>query len=275
MALTFELETEMNEPLWQTVSSINRNLLKDWDIHRQCLQQQHYYKQSRMEERIAGEQLLNHIKNNHSLIAAATKHCEIAMSSMYKSVIFIITSVSGVVLAIAGPQEITESLNQQYNVGKGSLFSIKNAGLNAISIAIELENWVFLSGAEHDFQLFKEWNCFCSPIRQNGNTMGYLDMSFSVRDDHLLMASLFTTTLRGIEAELGACDQRNSICERFQSYQLSPRETEIGYMWLNNYSALRIASELGIAEGTVRNVIKKVYRKTEVCDKGQFMRKFL
>jgi DNA-binding CsgD family transcriptional regulator len=174
-----------------------------------------------------------------------------------------------------GPQELVEPLDQKYNVGAGSLFTIGNAGMNAISVAIELKDWVFLSGAEHDLQLFKQWNCFCSPVRQHGEIIGYIDMSFSVRDDHFLMASLFTNTLQGMEAELETSDQRALVCERFQIYRLSPREKEVGYMWLNNYSALRIASELGITEGTVRNVIKKIYRKTEVCDKGQFMRKFI
>ncbi|WP_274654471.1 helix-turn-helix transcriptional regulator [Paenibacillus humicola] len=41
-----------------------------------------------------------------------------------------------------------------------------------------------------------------------------------------------------------------------------------------NYSVLRIASEMGIAEGTVRSLIKKVYAKTKISNKGQFMRVF-
>lgn len=275
MAVTFELETEMKEPLWQTVSSLDHSLLMGWNEHRQCPQQQSYYMKSRMKDRIAGERLQQQKKRHQSLIEVATKHCNTAMSSMYKSVIFFVTTVDGAVLTIAGPQEIMDSLNRYYNVGEGSLFTIQNAGLNAISIAVELEEWVFLSGADHDLELFKEWNCFCSPIRRHGKIIGYFDMSFSVRDDHLLMASLFRNTLDGIEAELQRSDQRELVCERFQSYRLSPREKEVGYMWLNNYSALRIASELGITEGTVRNMIKKVYKKTEVNDKGQFMRKFL
>ncbi len=46
------------------------------------------------------------------------------------------------------------------------------------------------------------------------------------------------------------------------------------YGWLMNYSVLRIASEMGIAEGTVRSLIKKVYAKTKISNKGQFMRVF-
>lgn len=273
MALTFELKTAKVEQPWKTITSIDNRQLKYWGKQRQALQ--HYYMHSSMKERIIGNHLNQYDKNNKSTIDTVTKYCQHTVSSMFKSGLFIFTTPEGIVLSMYGPQELIQPLDQKHNVGIGSIFTIENAGLNAISISIELEDWVFLSGAEHDFKLFTEWNCFCSPVRQNGKIVGYLDMSFSVKDDHLLMAALFASTLKSIEEELGKCNQKESIYEKFQFYKLSPREKEIAYMWINNCSALRIASELGITEGTVRNVIKKIYRKTEVCDKGQFIRKFL
>ncbi|RAP74550.1 hypothetical protein DL346_21035 [Paenibacillus montanisoli] len=42
-----------------------------------------------------------------------------------------------------------------------------------------------------------------------------------------------------------------------------------------NYSALRIANEMGITEGTVRNLIKRIYAKTKISDKGQFITTFV
>jgi DNA-binding CsgD family transcriptional regulator len=65
------------------------------------------------------------------------------------------------------------------------------------------------------------------------------------------------------------------VYQRFETYGLTPREEEIGYLWLQNKSALYIAETLGITEGTVRTVIKNVYRKTQVNDKGQYYQKFL
>lgn len=272
VALMFELETEKIKQPWKTISSVDSKVLKNWDEYRRCAER--YYMQSRMKNRIQEHQLQQYIKNNEFVITTAAKHCKDAVSSMLKSVVFIYTTVEGIVLSVTGPKELVTPLNQQYNLGAGSLFTIENAGLNAISISIELKDWVFLSGTEHDFKLFKAWNCFCSPVRQHGEIIGYLDMSFAVKDDHLLMAGLFASTLKSIEERLGKCDQKTLAYGQFQNYRLSPREKEIAYMWLNNCSALRIASELGITEGTVRNVIKKIYRKTEVYDKGQFIRKF-
>ncbi|MFC6334099.1 LuxR C-terminal-related transcriptional regulator [Paenibacillus septentrionalis] len=273
MALVFELEKEKVMQPWKTLDSLDNKLLQGWDKQRQASQA--YYKQSCMKERITKSQYQHYYKGNECLIKIASKHCEETVSDMLKSVLFIITTLDGIVLAVLGKQELVTSLDQNYNLGKGSVFTIENAGLNAITLSTEVEDWVYLSGAEHDFQLFKKWNCFCSPIRQHGEIVGYLDMSFAVGDDHLLTAALFTSTLKSIESELDKPDQQQRIFEQFHAYRLSPREKEIACMWLNNCSALRIASELGITEGTVRNVIKKIYRKTEVCDKGQFMRKFI
>jgi len=273
VALVFELEKEKVMQPWKTLDLLDNELLQDWEKQRQASQA--YYKQSCMKERITKSQYKHYDQGHERLIKIGSKHCEMTIADMFKSVLFIITSVDGIVLAVTGKKEMVTSLDQNYNLGKGSVFTIENTGLNAITLSIELKDWVYLSGAEHDFQLFKKWNCFCSPIRQNGEIIGYLDMSFAVEDDHLLMAALFTSTLKSIESELDKPDQQQLIYDQFQAYRLSPREKEIAYMWLNNCSALRIASELGITEGTVRNVIKKVYRKTEVCDKGQFIRKFI
>ncbi|MNY72210.1 Bacterial regulatory protein, luxR family [compost metagenome] len=63
--------------------------------------------------------------------------------------------------------------------------------------------------------------------------------------------------------------------QQFQMYNLTPREREVAYAWLNNQSVLKIANKMGITEGTVRNMLKKVYAKTKVGDKGQYFRKFM
>lgn len=273
MSFTFKLETAKNQQPWKTISSLDKKILDNWDELRQL--SKHYYKQSLMNKRITGELLQHYIKKDESVIATVSKNCEQTTFGMLKSAIFIFTNTQGIVLSISGPEELIHSLNQMHNLGVGSIFTVQNAGLNAISMSIELKDWFFLSGNEHDLKLFKEWNCFCSPVRQNGEIIGYLDMSFSLKDDHILMSTLFSLTLKSIEDVLGVYDQRKLIYEKFKNYRLSPREKEIGYMWINNFSALRIANELGIAEGTVRNVIKKIYSKTKVGDKVQFIREFI
>lgn len=68
---------------------------------------------------------------------------------------------------------------------------------------------------------------------------------------------------------------RERVLNHLKQYHLTPRKREVAYFWLMNYSVLRIAHELGITEGSVRNVIKKVYSKTEVDNQGQFISEFM
>ncbi|GIP18663.1 hypothetical protein J40TS1_43050 [Paenibacillus montaniterrae] len=273
MTLTFRLETEKLKQPWKTLQSLDNKLLKKWELQREASQD--YYVQSYLRQRVSEKQLKQLYASYELLRKVVQKHCEDTLSDTYKSILFILTTTEGIALSVFGSQKLVQTLNRATNLGEGSIFTIQNAGVNAINISIALKGWVFLSGAEHDLSVFKQWNCFCAPVRQNGEIIGYLDMSCSVKDDHLLMASLFALTHKRIEEELNTYDQRQMIYEQFESYRLSPREKEVGYMWLNNYSALRIASELGIAEGTVRTMIKRIYRKTRVSDKGQFIRKFI
>lgn len=273
MTLTFRLETKKVKQPWKTMLSLDNKLLKEWESQREA--SQYYYEQSYLRQRVEESQLKKLFTNNELLRKVVKKHCEDTLSDTYKSILFILTTTEGIVLSVFGSQNLVQTLNRATNLGEGSIFTIQNAGVNAINISIALKDWVLLSGDEHDLSVFKQWNCFCAPVRKNGKIIGYLDMSCSVEDDHSLMASLFALTHKRIEEELGTYDQQQMIYDQFEAYRLSPREKEVGYMWLNNYSALRIASDLGIAEGTVRNVIKKVYQKTEVSDKGQFIRKFL
>ena len=53
------------------------------------------------------------------------------------------------------------------------------------------------------------------------------------------------------------------VDKQFQMYKLTPREREVAYAWLSNQSALQISNNMGISEGTVRNMLKKVYAKTK------------
>lgn len=68
---------------------------------------------------------------------------------------------------------------------------------------------------------------------------------------------------------------QNDVYAKFNIYRLSPRQKEIGYLWLQNYSAKDIALKLNIANSTVYTVIKEIYKKTEANGRGGFMIKFL
>jgi DNA-binding NarL/FixJ family response regulator len=44
-------------------------------------------------------------------------------------------------------------------------------------------------------------------------------------------------------------------------------------LWLSQKGALHISGELGISEGTVRNIVKNIYTKLQVNERKQFVKK--
>lgn len=191
--------------------------------------------------------------------------------------IIMLADEEGRLLDVMGDEETLQLLNRR-NIGSGTSFAMKHTGINAISASMETGRMIVVDGAEHHLKLFAEWTCICAPVMCNSNIVAYLDMSFGSGTDVSFAALLLRQIIKRVETELlRSCPDlhKEKVHEQFNKYGLTPREKEIGYRWLNNQPTAQISAELFISEGTVRNMIKKVYAKTQVHDKGRFIRKFL
>ncbi|OMD88641.1 hypothetical protein BSK49_14405 [Paenibacillus odorifer] len=71
--------------------------------------------------------------------------------------------------------------------------------------------------------------------------------------------------------------RKQDLEARFQEYRLTARERErereVAHLWLSEKGALHISGELGISEGTVRNIVKNIYTKLRVNERKQFVKK--
>lgn len=190
---------------------------------------------------------------------------------------FILTDRNGIVIQLEGTDGIQAAL-EKHNVSFGSSFILERAGINGISLSMQLGTAVMVEGAEHSLRMFADWTCLCYPIQIGDEIIGYLDLSVNKGMDIRFAAVLMERISDSIISRLKKMNpesKRSDMLSLFEQYQLTNRETEVGYAWLQNQSALQIATSLGITEGTVRNMLKKVYAKTKVGDKGQFFRKFM
>lgn len=191
---------------------------------------------------------------------------------------FMVTDPNGVAIHFIGQAEMLEKL-RGYNVGLGTPFAFEQAGINGISLAMRMQSTVVVQGAQHTMRLCKDWTCICSPVRIFDEIYGYIDLSFGTDVDVTFAVPLLKKTIEELESKLKKSRQSMSretaAYLLFEPYKLSNREKEVAFGWLQNKSALQMAHTMGITEGTVRNMLKKVYAKTGVSDKGQFFRKFL
>jgi DNA-binding NarL/FixJ family response regulator len=60
-----------------------------------------------------------------------------------------------------------------------------------------------------------------------------------------------------------------------KAVQLTPRQTEIVEALVNGLSYKMVAKELNISVETVRDHIKKIYRRLQINSKGELLRKRL
>lgn len=277
MATIFANPVSDAKRTWVEYTDINNDTLKSWNSITQAAGLNKFT--NKLTDRIYGDKVGVLLREYDHLIRTCIEQLKSIQQGMYKSIVFMVTTVDGIVIYISAAQnEYLERLDKEDGLGIGTTFTMARTGVNAITAARQLEQWVYLRGTEHDLSLFSQWSCFCSPIRSGEKIVGYLDMSFSSNEDHFTMASIFNLALLGIDDKLSSyCPDtsKEKVVEHLLRYKLAPRELEVAYLWLMNQGALRISHELGITEGTVRNVIKKVYRKTGVSDKGQFIRKFM
>lgn len=221
--------------------------------------------------------LHNNFSSNRELINCVNEELKSLESFLTKPHLFILTNQNGIAIHIQASYDILQSLSH-VNIDVGTNFDMESIGINAISVAMKLGGTAIVYGKEHSLQLFSHWSCICMPIKIDGEIIGYLDMSFDVETDVTLAIALLHQIIVKIEHKLHQLRPKRKqeiVFAQFDLVGLTPREKQVGYGWLHNQSILRISEELGISEGTVRNMLKKVYVKTKVGDKGQFIRKFM
>lgn len=225
----------------------------------------------------APQALRRRLDQNEQLIQIARHEIDRWKGLIPAAHLFLLADAEGVALYLHCPSKMDKPLREA-GLQEGVHFSLDRLGINGISMAMERQTIVAVRGPEHDVEVLKDMNCICIPIRSKDGIAGYLDLSFSRQHDIEFAIPILLRIVARIETRLNneVTDRsRERLYEAFDRFGLSPREKEAAYGWLRNYSALRIADEMGISEGTVRNLIKKVYAKTKQNDRGQFIQTFM
>ncbi|NOV00338.1 helix-turn-helix transcriptional regulator [Paenibacillus planticolens] len=190
---------------------------------------------------------------------------------------FVLANTDGIVIHVEGAEPILDALKRSQIV-PGCSFALDSAGINGISLAMHLGCAAVVEGANHSLQMFSDWTCICHPIKVNDQIVGYLDLTMREGIEVSFASVLVERLVDTISEKLNLSDpevKKESLTKQFEVYKLTSREKEVAHAWLGNQSVLQIACNMGITEGTVRNMLKKVYSKTQVRDKGQYYRKFL
>ncbi|MCL6601817.1 MAG: LuxR C-terminal-related transcriptional regulator [Paenibacillus sp.] len=194
------------------------------------------------------------------------------------SFVVFLTDEDGYILdLVCSSSDMEEDMNKA-GLGTGVCLSKGNSGLNAVSLAMEMDCIGVVRGEEHSDITFKDWNCVCAPLYLDGTVRGYVDISFN-RGQQIEFAIPFiqqiaenvTHKWMNRDSEV----QQSRLEASFHDYKLTAREKDVAHLWLQEKSALHISSMLGISEGTVRNMVKSIYTKMNVNERRQFSKKLV
>jgi transcriptional regulator of acetoin/glycerol metabolism len=227
--------------------------------------------------RIAEHECEEMLSHQSAFISIVKEELKLLSLSIPLTHFFVVTNEEGIVLHLEGEDQVIQNL-EKVNISPGSSFAWEYSGLNGISLSMKTGALVVVEDTEHTLQMFAGWTCVCLPIKLKNKTLGYLDISMKCGIDVSFAAVLLGRAAHAISTGINKlCPEikKAHIYKLLEQYQLTPREKEVGYGWLHNQSTLQMSMSMGITEGTVRNMLKKVYYKTGVCDKGQYFRKFL
>ncbi|MFB5673905.1 LuxR C-terminal-related transcriptional regulator [Paenibacillus terreus] len=190
--------------------------------------------------------------------------------------LFMIADTDGTIVDYCGTDSLI-SYFERNNIRNGTSFAMKNAGIHAISLSMEHQAVSVVIGDEHSNKLFAELSSVCTPIRIKNVVIGYLGLCFHYVHQVTFALPLIEHLARNIEDKLPQKDpvlQKELTYSLFEQYELTNREKEIAYGWLENKNVPEIADSCGISQSTVRTFIKKIYAKTRVNHKGAFLKKF-
>lgn len=187
-----------------------------------------------------------------------------------------LTDKDGTILELVYSSKVTREEMEQAELRPGVSLGREQAGMNAVSLAMETKGIAVVRGTEHSDEAFRNWNCVCAPLQDDDTVYGYVDVSFDISEP-IEFAVPFVQQIA--ENMLEKWMERNPEMVQYRldsalmEYKLTAREQEVARLWLLEKSALHIGSDLGISEGTVRNMLKSIYSKMRVNDRFQFVKR--
>ncbi|MZQ80570.1 hypothetical protein GQF01_00145 [Paenibacillus sp. 5J-6] len=225
---------------------------------------------------LSGKKLREKLEINKNLLLRIRKeHRENIASVLIKPHLFALIDTDGILIDICGDKGITKSLKKYKVIGVS--LSMKHAGINPYSVSKELNATSVIVGKENTLKLFHQFTAICTPLRVADEVIAYIGLVIQIDDDIDFAVALleqYAKTLQDKQVDVSE-DKLIRLNRLFEEYSLTKREREVAILWLQNQPTSLISFSLCITEGTVWNMIKKIYRKTNVRGKVELVTKFL
>ncbi len=150
-----------------------------------------------------GDDLKNKLKRNHRLLEVASPFVQLLNEFVAKSgFIVLLTEEQGCILELAGDEKLLGE-TRPYGLVKGAFMSEESIGSNAISIALDENIPVQVTGHEHYVKAFHNWSCSAAPIHdEKKNTIGCINISGHLDKVYPHILGLVVASAKAIESQL-------------------------------------------------------------------------
>ena len=140
--------------------------------------------------------------------------------------IIILTDEKGFILQLAGHDKTLKEV-EPYNIAAGASMGTDSIGANAISIALEENSPIQVTGDEHFVKLFHDWSCSAAPIHdEKGTIIGCLNISGHINMVYPHILGLIVASVKAIEYQVKSSfsEMRQKEAYRFVSQILNTLE---------------------------------------------------
>ncbi len=140
--------------------------------------------------------------------------------------IVILTDEKGFILQLAGHDKTLKEV-EPYNIAAGASMGTDSIGANAISIALEENSPIQVTGDEHFVKLFHDWSCSAAPIHdEKGTIIGCLNICGHINMVYPHILGLIVASVKAIEYQVKSSfsEMRQKEAYRFVSQILNTLE---------------------------------------------------
>lgn len=207
------------------------------------------------------EEFAQKLKKNEALISSFKNSIANIEEHITGSYLFMLTDISGVLLATSYNQSLEDTV-RRLPIRVGMYFTEDSCGVNAISESISKNTEVYLPPEDHESPFFKNWHCFCTPLKLNTQTIGYVDISTinaDMKSELIAIAKLIPSHMLNLYQL-----QTTPPVTVNQQISLTDRQLHVLQLISRGETIKSIALKLNIKESTVNHHKKIIFEKLGV-----------
>jgi transcriptional regulator of acetoin/glycerol metabolism len=209
---------------------------------------QHFLSGRRLEEKL----------NKYNELIKAFKNCvDDIIKLITGNYFYLLTDKDLILLSIARDNSLTKRLIND-GIKPGISLQEYSCGINALCLAYQLKQPVYLTPEQHFCKFFRKWYCAAVPLKILDNIIGYLDVSsiaYNMQKEQLAIVKLLSDNILN-ELKFSQFGEYKDM--------LSKQEKEILDLLSIGKTEDEIANRLSCSKGTIKYHKHQIFTKMEV-----------